>query len=126
MPIETRIDTEANLITHEIMGEFDLDGFKVGYDSLLAHPDFSQDMNVLWDLREGDVSSFSYDDLMNVTRYIENRVEGEASVHKVAIVASSNLGFGISRMYEMLSEELPIILRVFRDIEEASKWLGER
>jgi len=42
---------------------------------------------------------------------------------KVAIVASKNIVYGVSRMYEMLAGELPQTIRVFREMTGAEKWL---
>lgn len=46
------------------------------------------------------------------------------NVRKVAILASSDLGFGMMRMLAALRERPGLILNVFRDLEEAKAWLG--
>jgi hypothetical protein len=44
--------------------------------------------------------------------------------HRLAIVVSQDLAFGMGRMYEMMtSENLPNV-GIFRDMEEAANWLG--
>ncbi len=47
--------------------------------------------------------------------------------HKTAIFAPEDLPFGMSRIYEALSEvsDAPSEVRVFRTIEEAREWLDE-
>jgi hypothetical protein len=42
---------------------------------------------------------------------------------KIAIVASTDLSFGMSRMYEVFSGNLPQTIMVFRNLEEAEQWL---
>ena len=42
---------------------------------------------------------------------------------KRAIVVASDLGFGLANMYEKWSTGLPQVMRVFRDINEAERWL---
>lgn len=48
--------------------------------------------------------------------------------HKTAIYAPEDLPFGMSRIYEALSDvsEAPSRIRVFRTIEEARGWLEEK
>ena len=43
----------------------------------------------------------------------------------IAIVASSNLMFSLSRMWEGLSYDSPFQSMVFRNIEDAEKWIDE-
>jgi hypothetical protein len=42
-----------------------------------------------------------------------------------AIVVQSDLGFGMSRMYELLRGDLTQTIRVFRDVDQAKRWLDE-
>ncbi len=45
-------------------------------------------------------------------------------VRKVAILASSDVGFGTMRMLASMRERPGLVLNVFRDLEEAKAWLG--
>ncbi len=45
-------------------------------------------------------------------------------VRKVAILASSDFGFGMMRMLALMRERPGLVLDVFRDLEEAKAWLG--
>lgn len=42
----------------------------------------------------------------------------------VALVGSTNLSYGLCRMYQMLRTNAPYNIEVFRDLEEAFKWLN--
>lgn len=44
----------------------------------------------------------------------------------VAVVSPQDLGFGLSRMWEILSGETSWEIQVFRDNAEARKWITER
>lgn len=44
----------------------------------------------------------------------------------VAVVAPNDLEFGLSRMWQILSDETPWEIRVFRGGEEARMWIRER
>ena len=41
-----------------------------------------------------------------------------------AIVVASDVAFGMARMYQILVEQSPQEFEVFRDIDEALRWLG--
>lgn len=43
---------------------------------------------------------------------------------RVAIVATSDVQYGLARMYQAFRSESPLDLRVFREMEEARAWLG--
>jgi hypothetical protein len=45
-------------------------------------------------------------------------------VRKVAILASSDFGFGMMRMLALMRARPGLVLDVFRDLEEAKAWLG--
>ncbi len=49
---------------------------------------------------------------------------GPDIVRKVAILASSDFGFGMMRMLASMRERPGLVLDVFRDLEEAKAWLG--
>jgi hypothetical protein len=42
---------------------------------------------------------------------------------RAAVIASSNLIYGLLRMYEVFNEGNPAQIRVFREPDEALKWL---
>lgn len=42
----------------------------------------------------------------------------------VALVGSTNLSYGLCRMYQMLRGNAPYTIEVFRDLEDAFKWLN--
>lgn len=82
---------------------------------------------LLWDLRAADMSSLSSNELKNILflskKYAHRRKNG-----KTAIVVSSDLSFGISRMYGSYSEiyEHPAAHRITKDYDDAIKWLLEK
>jgi len=44
----------------------------------------------------------------------------------VAVVVSSELGFGMSRMWQAYTSEFPFVSRVFRSMDEAKAWVVEQ
>jgi hypothetical protein len=43
----------------------------------------------------------------------------------IAIVAKTDLGFGLSRMWEAMAHESPLKTMVFRNIKEAQAWIRD-
>ena len=43
----------------------------------------------------------------------------------MALVASEDFEFGLSRMWEAIAQDLPLEIKVFRDMDEARTWVVE-
>ena len=67
-------------------------------------------------------------DFSNITTEFEEKLillrkhldRGDA---KIACVVSSDVGFGMGRMYEILSDKLPQQVCVFKKMEDAKDWI---
>lgn len=81
-------------------------------------------VKVLCDLTDSALDHLRSEEVVGISRtprYMpESRIRG-----KTAIVAPSDLAFGLARMYAFSSDpmDVPFVVRVFRDMEEARKWL---
>jgi len=79
--------------------------------------------NVLWDLRQMDFKNIHASD---IRRFVENKVD-TVQVRKglkTALLVESDLAFGMMRMLNLLAEEkVGIIFGVFKEHDEAVKWL---
>jgi len=81
---------------------------------------------VLWDATNGSVSKISANDFRNIAinmkKYTEKRVGG-----KTALVGKFDIDFGSARMYEAYADiqKIKITYKVFRNADEAIKWLQE-
>lgn len=85
--------------------------------------EYLPDVDTLWDMGKID---FSEVDEGFIKRIISMRQKfPERGNAKVALIVSSDLGFGLSRMYETFSEaaEMSQNINVFRDRAKAEKWL---
>ena len=80
----------------------------------------------LCDLSQAKLSLLSTDDIARIVSFTIARAEVRAG-GKTAILASRDLEYGMARMYEMLAElrRHPVVIRAFRDRDEALRWLGE-
>jgi len=126
MPITSRIDQTAGVIVCTVKGEPSIEHFGGAVDEYLRHPNFKPGMNALWDLRTAVLENFSPNKSMSRVAQAFGRIRDErGSGYKLALVATSDLEFGLSRQYEALMDRLPFTVQVFRDYDEAWRWVAE-
>ena len=78
----------------------------------------------LWDFR-GCKSDLNHEKFDKIISYINRNYNSSWSHTYTAIVADEDLIYGLSRMYEMMTDKVPTYRKVFRDIDKAQKWLKE-
>lgn len=88
---------------------------------LAGDPDVPPGRDELVDLRAVDGERLTTAGLRRVAQAFEAHEKGEPA--RVAIIASSDLAFGLSRMYQAYRSQSSTEIRVFRDLEEACRWL---
>ena len=124
MQITTNIDKEKSLRTHTIVGQFTIDELTEALKEVYKNPQYDSEMNVLWDIRDADASSFTMQDITKLSNIV-SRQWGTKGESRAAIVVSRDLEYGLSRMYDMLSaNQIKSQIKAFRDINEAFEWLS--
>jgi len=124
MKFTTDIDKGTALRRHKVIGKLSKNKLLESLGKLYTAPDFQPDMDVLWDLREADLSVFSTVDIELVRDFVGARW-GTGGSSRAALVVSRDVDFGLSRMFEMLLESHTTSkVQVFRDMDEALEWLG--
>ena len=80
-------------------------------------------LNVLWDVTEADLSSLHENDLRQIICIAKEHMHLREG-GRTAIVVTSDLNYGISRMFEILSEldGLKISHLICKSINEAMDW----
>ena len=69
MKVNTVVDQAASIMIHTITGEMTIDGIKSSYEAILSHPEFQEDMNSIWDIRDADASKFDSQAVIKIPRY---------------------------------------------------------
>ena len=119
MSVRYRIDSKLEIVfikAEGILTDADLEKLLV---SMQGDPDFRPSLNQLGDFRAVDFMDLT----TSAVRVLAARIsDGEQSQR--AIVVSSELAFGMSRMYQILTDENPAKIKVFKGMTEARKWLG--
>ena len=92
-------------------------------DSIDAFYSGSPTLNRVWDFTDADVSGFSTPE---VNAIVGSSKSGRAGMvgGKVAIVAQSDVAFGLGRMAQAIGERGSTDeSRIFRTMQDASEWL---
>lgn len=123
MPISFKYDKEKDLLYTTIDGKVTLDDFKNALNQALENTEFPVDTNTLVDFRGCDFNNITADTfrqliLMQKQKAIQSKV-------KIAYIADKDFKFGMVRMYEILSSDLPLNKRVFKEFSEGERWLLE-
>lgn len=122
MPITYRFESGCLFTT--IDGETGYDDVQRYFDALFNDPSFLPGMPGLIDCRTVK-SRFTIGDLRRTAADVKRRPQLQVP-GRAAVLASSNLVYGLLRMYEVFTEGDPTEIRVFRRPEDAMAWLTER
>lgn len=125
MPVKTTINKEKGIIYRLVTGNITIDELIFDYKETLKHPDYVPGYNTIDHLQVKSAPDISAADLNKIVDYLRSTMNIRGQGWKSAIVADSDLAFGMSRMYEQLADQLPYEIMVFRTLEEAEKWLFE-
>jgi hypothetical protein len=124
MPITFRIDKESGIVYTTINGRTNTDEIVESLENLLNNPDFKPGLNGIADLRNSEMDTFSADVKRIAGLMIEYR--NKIGPSKTAVVISKDVTFGMTRVFQAFSEQSSIETAIFRDMEEALRWLGAR
>ena len=113
---------ENAVIIHTVSGEMTFEEIKSSYEAILSHPDFQDDMNSIWNIRDADASKFDSQEVIRLARYFETRIKNRAE-YKTAVIVSSDFEHGLSKMYQVAAADLPAKIGIFNNLEEAKKWV---
>lgn len=123
MPITSHIDPASGLITLTVHGPVDGAMIKQALEAVVEDPLFTLGADVLWDFAEARGQNPSGEGIQDLVRFVGSLREKRGSGYRVAIVTRGDLEYGFARMYEAYAENLPFVLKVFRDRDEATLWL---
>jgi hypothetical protein len=122
MPHILKSDDGLGCIFVRWKGTFSSEEGAAYYREIVGHESYQNGSHLFHDIRlvNADVS---ISEIEKVAR-AGPRDAAPSIVRKAAILASSDLGFGMMRMLASMREHPGLTLSVFRDLEEAKAWLG--
>ena len=122
MRVSREIDRTNRVVVLAVSGTLDDDELLQLANQLRSDSEVKPDYALLIDLREASgvaVTSLG-------VRALSAQPLVLAPTARRAVVVPSDLGFGMARMYEMLRDERGGVVRAFRDLEEARRWVTRR
>ena len=121
MPVSSSTDDTRSLTIFTVVGELT---FEEQMKALRAFYSGSPTANVLWDFRLMEGNRSSSTELVRLFSYIKSNQE-KRSNGETALVAATDLDFGLSRVSETLSHinELPWDIQAFRSMNDALQWI---
>jgi hypothetical protein len=119
MPAYYNIDKERRLVMSTGSGVLTMTDALAHQEDLLKDPDFSPRFSQLMDLTQVTKVEFGTEDLR---RLAQRSIFSPDS--RRAILVSSDVVFGLSRMFEIFRETLGETgIRVFRNLDDALEWV---
>jgi hypothetical protein len=127
MPITSKVEKTKNLTIYTLTGELIIDEIQNAIKSFWEAQEVT--LKGLWDVRSAKLTNLKSTDMEHIAALIgqyKHRFE-ERKGGKSAIVASSDLQYGLSRILETFYEieGFPTQLKIFRIMDEAIKWLDK-
>lgn len=123
MPISYRIDAGRSLVLTAASGTLTDEDVLALKERLARDPAFSPDMKELSDCRGIERLDVTPAGIRAMVEQDESDSDG-AATHKLALVLSTDVAYGMARIYQSLSEVHDNEnVGVFRDLDEAKAWL---
>jgi hypothetical protein len=120
MAIRRVDDGTRGVVSFEATGSFSLNNLRETLtERYHTHPS-EQAKHYFWDLGKADLH-WSAEEIQEFADWVrENRQPGRG---RTAVVVAKDLHFGLARMCEVLSSDLPVEFVVFRDFDAAPAWV---
>ena len=120
MPSHFEIDPTRRVVTVSLSGKLSDTDLVQLYERLRADKALEPDYGVLFDLLESDGSQLTAEGIRTIAQL---PLVFSPESRRAILVCSD---FGMARMYEMLRAQPDDSLSVFRDAEEARRWVEVR
>ncbi len=119
--MDIQIDSEVAIALVDVGAASSAAEIIKAVEALLAHPDFVDGMDSIFDYSRCDFSKVSAEDLKSIARFLVPHLPRFAN--RVNLVVERDLEYGLARMYGVFAEEIaPSERRIFRDVDTAREW----
>ena len=123
MQLHLEYNSDKNILFGSYSGMFTLQAFEAQLAEIVSTATFPANVPTIWDLTEMDFSQMDWD---FINKLLEIRAKFPTRGNALnAIVAQTDLTFGISRMYASKGDSLPQTMQVFRSVEDAEAWIED-
>lgn len=125
MSVEIKYDQNRKVLDIIVFGLSDADDLSSALEHIINSGDYPPNTDAIWDVRNSDLSNANFQFVSELVK-IRSRFMKRRDCRS-ALIVSSEVQYGLCRMFEMLSEgKISQQLRVFRDYKEGEQWLLEK
>jgi hypothetical protein len=124
MPITYQLRPDERLVIFVHVGAVTDGEFLSFYRALYEDTRIDKSFNILVDLRQTASYVRSAGALNEFAGFMRRQFANTTASPKVAVVAPKDISFGLARMYEAMSDDVPWEFVVFRAFDAALAWLG--
>ena len=122
MSVDINYDGNRKVLCITVSGISDPDELTAVLDTITNSDDYPPDTNAIWDIRKADIANANYQLICELVK-IRSRFKKRNNC-RAALIVSSNVQYGLSRMFEILSDgKIKHQFKVFRNYDEGEKWL---
>jgi hypothetical protein len=125
MAVNTEIDVTKNLIIHHFSEKVSLPTLTTTIENTLADPKYRLGMDAIWICEDGTEIDMTSEDTQKISELARQSFDKEGISYKLALVASDDLAYGMTRVYEGWSNDREIKINTFRKLDEAFAWIEE-
>jgi hypothetical protein len=124
MPVRYQIDQTKGIIRTKCSGDVTLEDVLDHFRTLQSDPECPSRLDVLLDFSEwtSEANGAQLRTVSHAIAGVRDRIEFDAC----AIVAPTDLLFGVGRMFEVFAEEWFRAIHVFRSAGDAEAWLNSQ
>jgi hypothetical protein len=121
MPITYHLDASTRIVHAAVEGPITQDEVRDTLRRLSADPDYHPNPRIYCDARRADFTDITYRWYLSVIGQEEvYPIFGHVTV---AVVVADDFSRAMVRMYQIMTDRLSRTIRIFRDPEEATRWL---
>ena len=126
MSIRFEIDPSGGWVYSYWTGEVTDGQIVERYVDFLRDVEWASTVHELSDVSDADLRLVTVEGITKLAELTEAAyIDAGVSEYKTAVYSPKDLPFGLARMYEALTTNSPESVQVFRDREEALRWLTD-
>ena len=115
-------DEDSGVYRIVFHGNIEIDEIVMALHGAWAHPKYQA--KLLWDFRKATLATLQRREMDRLVAAATQHQASRSTIAKAAILVAHDVDYGVARMLEALSEELPLTISVFRDFDASVHWLG--
>ena len=123
-PISYRIDRKMKTVFVKVAGEISVEDLIAQEEIVIEDSDFEKGFNTYADFSEAKPAPTVTFDKVKMSKDFVASIQDMRGRCKWAIYAPHDYSYAFSKMFELLSRDLIIETKVFREEEKAKEWLG--